>query len=66
MNAFFVNLIVFICSTFSLTLFVTMNMPTYTNSTFAAFFFNQNIANVKSLAWAFKYGIFEGILLVEY
>ncbi len=64
MNAYFVNLIVFLCCNFSLTLFVSMNMPKFTHSTQVAFLFRDNVAKVKSLRWAFGYGVFEGIILV--
>ena len=64
MNAYFVNLIVFLCCNYSLTLFVTLNMPKFTNSTSVTFLFRNNIAKVKSLSWAFGHGVFEGIILV--
>ena len=35
MNAFFVNLIIFLCCNFALTLFVCKNMPKYTAGTYA-------------------------------
>lgn len=64
MNAFFVNLIVFLCSNFSLTLFVCRNMPIYTSSTYVSLFFSTNVTNVNSLRWAFKYRVFEIAILI--
>lgn len=66
MNAFFVNLIVFLCCNFSLTLFVCRNMQKYTSGTDVAFLFSNNVSNVRTISWAFKYNIFEiGILVVS-
>lgn len=64
MNAFFVNLVVFLCCNFSLTLFVCRNMPKYTGGTYVAFLFSNNVSNVRTIAWAFKYNIFEIAILV--
>lgn len=64
MNAFFVNLMVFLCANFSLTLFVCRNMPIYTSNTYVSIFFNTNVTNVNSLRWAFKYRVFEIAILV--
>lgn len=64
MNAFFLNLIIFLCSNFSLTLFICNSMKNFTNSTYCSFLFNQNVSSVRSLSWAFKNSIFEILILV--
>jgi len=65
MNAFFVNLIIFLCCNYSIGLFVSKNMPKFTANTYCSRLYKLNISNVRSLKWAFSYGIFEiGILLM--
>lgn len=65
MNAFFVNLIVFLCCSFSLTMFTCRNMLKYTSGTYISFLI-KNVINVRTLSWAFKYKIFEIGILVKY
>lgn len=65
MNSFFVNLIIFLCCTFSLVLFVCSNMPKFTANTYVSGLFYVNIRQVSSLAWAFKYRVFEILIVVS-
>ena len=64
MNSFFVNLIIFLCCGFSLVLFVCSNMPKFTANTYVSGLFYVNVRQVSSLAWAFKYRVFEILIVV--